>query len=81
MTDDPSEPARENPFSHGESPAPDAPPWADADEAASGLPHDADRSGAFALDMARLWVQQHQKTAMLGAFALGTFVGALLRDS
>lgn len=79
MTDAPSEPATETPFSHGEPSAPDAPPWADA-EAAGGPPHGAD-TGAFALDMARLWVQQHQKTAMLGAFALGTFVGALLRDS
>jgi hypothetical protein len=40
-----------------------------------------DRSASMALDMARLWVQQHQKAAMLGAFAVGTFVGALLRNS
>lgn len=37
-------------------------------------------SPSFALDMARLWVQRHQKASMLGAFAAGVFVGALLRD-
>jgi hypothetical protein len=39
-----------------------------------------DVSPSFALDVARLWVQRHQKASMLGAFAVGVFVGALLRD-
>jgi len=38
-----------------------------------------DRS-AFALDMARMWMKEHQKATMLGAFAVGVFAGALLRD-
>lgn len=37
-------------------------------------------SASFAVDVARLWVREHQKPAMLGAFAVGVFVGALLRD-
>lgn len=32
------------------------------------------------MDLARMWVQEHQKTAMLGAFAAGVFIGALVRD-
>ncbi|PSQ78199.1 MAG: hypothetical protein BRD35_01955 [Bacteroidetes bacterium QH_7_62_13] len=34
----------------------------------------------FALDLARLWVEEHQTTTMLGAFAVGVFVGALFRE-
>lgn len=34
----------------------------------------------MAVEMARLWVRDHQTTSMLGAFAVGVFVGALLRD-
>ncbi len=37
-------------------------------------------SSSFAKDMARSWVQQHQKATMLGAFAVGVFVGVMLRD-
>lgn len=32
------------------------------------------------LDMARLWVREHQKASMLGAFAVGVFAGSWLRD-
>jgi hypothetical protein len=39
----------------------------------------SDRS-AFALKMARLWVEEHQTATMLGAFATGVVVGALFRD-
>lgn len=39
-----------------------------------------DASTSFYLDMAKLWVQEHKKASMLGAFAVGVFVGALLRD-
>ena len=38
-----------------------------------------DRS-AFALDMARMWVKEHQTATMLGAFAVGVFTGSILRD-
>lgn len=38
-----------------------------------------DRS-TVALDMARMWVKDHQRTTMLGAFAVGVFVGALFRE-
>lgn len=31
-------------------------------------------------DMARMWVREHQKASMLGAFAIGVFAGAWLRD-
>jgi hypothetical protein len=34
----------------------------------------------LALDLARLWVEEHQTTTMLGAFAVGVFVGALFRE-
>lgn len=48
-------------------------------ESSPDAPSMGDRS-AFALDMARLWVKEHQTTTMLGAFAVGVFVGSLLRD-
>jgi hypothetical protein len=31
-------------------------------------------------EMASLWVREHQTASMLGAFATGVFLGALLRD-
>lgn len=31
--------------------------------------------------MARVWVREHQKASMLGAFALGVFTGAWFRSS
>jgi hypothetical protein len=34
----------------------------------------------MALSMARVWVKEHQEAVMLGAFAAGVAVGALLRD-
>jgi len=37
-------------------------------------------SAGFAYEMAKMWVQDHQKEAMVGAFAAGVFLGALLRD-
>jgi hypothetical protein len=30
--------------------------------------------------MARTWIKQHQEASMLGAFAVGVFVGAYVRD-
>lgn len=38
-----------------------------------------DRS-AFALEMTQMWIREHQTTSMLGAFAVGVFIGAYLRD-
>lgn len=56
-------------------PQTDAPPWnARADDPMEGL------SPSLAVDVARIWVQRHQKASMLGAFAVGVFVGAMLRD-
>lgn len=34
----------------------------------------------FALEMGRMWVRDNLTTSMLGAFAAGVFLGALLRD-
>jgi hypothetical protein len=52
----------------------------EADEVPGGDPSSWSGRSAFALDMARMWVKEHQKTTMLGAFAVGVFVGALSRD-
>lgn len=54
----------------------DAPPW-EREKPEFGQ---EEMEESFAVDMARLWVKQHQKATMLGAFAVGVFVGALLRD-
>lgn len=35
---------------------------------------------SFALSAAKHWVREHQKASMLGALAVGVFVGALLRE-
>ena len=51
----------------------DVPPWTEHEDDA------LDGSPSFAVNMARMWVQQHQKASMLGAFAVGVFVGAMLR--
>ncbi|PSQ95798.1 MAG: hypothetical protein BRD55_09220 [Bacteroidetes bacterium SW_9_63_38] len=34
----------------------------------------------MAWDLTRMWVEEHQTPAMLGAFAVGVFAGAYLRD-
>ncbi len=50
---------------------------------ASGI---VDREPAVSLDPAEMmtealaWIEQNQTLAMLGAFALGVFIGALMRD-
>jgi len=77
MADSPPDPDSGDsrpPFS---SPAegPDAPSWEGETENLGD-----DLSPSFALDMARLWVRRHQKASMLGAFGVGVFIGALLRD-
>lgn len=35
---------------------------------------------SLAWTVGRTWVEDHQEAAMLGAFAVGVFVGALFRD-
>lgn len=74
---------------------PTAPPGADASThrtaSAHGSAHApspdrmADPADTFdqthlALELAKEWVRQHQTAAMIGAFAVGAFVGALMRD-
>ena len=41
---------------------------------------DAFATSRFAVEMAKGWVRQHQTAAMVGAFAVGAFIGALMRD-
>jgi len=48
-----------------------------------GRPQDreSNASGAgFAYEMAKMWIRDHQKAVMVGAFATGVFLGALMRD-
>lgn len=68
-TSEPSEHAGRSSFSREEES-----PFGDsaADEAFS--------ESQLAVEMAKEWVRQHQTAAMLGAFAVGAFVGALMRD-
>lgn len=78
MADPSADPDAPDPFSSPSSApnGPEAPPWA-SDPEASG----PDMSSAsFAADVARMWVQRNQKATMLGAFAVGVFVGAMLRE-
>lgn len=65
-TDDPSR----DPYSHRTTSS-------FGDDAAS---DDAFSESQIAIEMAKEWVRQHQTAAMLGAFAVGAFVGALMRD-
>lgn len=65
----------DRPFSSSAE-GPNAPSWEGGSEEVLG----DENAPSFALDMARLWVQQHQKATMLGAFGVGVFIGALLRD-
>jgi hypothetical protein len=72
------DPAPGDPSTSSRAPFEDADPpsWDQEDEMKmpDGL------SSSLAKDMARSWVQQHQKATMLGAFGVGVFVGVLLRD-
>lgn len=76
MADSAPDSASRDPFSSPDAGDPDSPPWASEEDAPGG----DDLSPSFAVDVARLWVRRHQKASMLGAFAVGVFVGALLRD-
>lgn len=75
MSDEASESSTADEFTSSFE-SPEDPDWdVPGEEGSSG-----GASASFALDMARLWVQEHQKASMLGAFAVGVFVGAMLRD-
>lgn len=39
-----------------------------------------ERQGESALEGVQQWVRQNQLVAVIGAFALGTFIGAMMRD-
>lgn len=73
MAESRPDPDSPDPFADTSDEAPDPPAWGDA-------PEDEQGASSFATDMARLWVRRHQKASMLGAFAVGVFVGAMLRD-
>lgn len=82
MTEPSSDPESQDPFSSSSLPDEErgdenveTPPWD-----TEGPEFGEDVDGSFAVDMARLWVKRHQKAAMLGAFGIGVFVGALLQD-
>ena len=78
MTDAASDPG--DSFSASSAPTREFERHGEADEFPGGDHSSWSARSAFALDMARMWVKEHQKTAMLGAFAVGVFVGALSRD-
>lgn len=78
MPDAPSD--ANDPFSAPSSPDPGGErDWNEGEHPGGGAPSWGDRS-AFAMEMARMWVKEHQTATMLGAFAAGVFVGALSRD-
>lgn len=77
MDDASPEPEADDSISSSSSPRDTDAPFGEKEEDASPT---NDFSPSFAGDVARIWVQEHQKATMLGAFAVGVFVGALLRD-
>ena len=78
MTD--ASPNANDPFSAPSAPDPGMDRgWDEGELSGEGALSWADRS-AFAMEMARMWVKEHQTATMLGAFAVGVFVGSLSRD-
>lgn len=57
----------------------ESPPW-DAPSASEGASPSFEEQSSFAWEMAKMWIKEHQTTAMLGAFAVGVFAGALFRE-
>lgn len=56
------------------------PPFGAKEHAAADAPAtDGFSEAQFALELGKEWIRQHQTAAMLGAFAIGAFVGALMR--
>lgn len=78
MANPSTEPDRGEPSVSSSSPfdGDDPPSW--KEDAEMSMPDGV--SSSFAKEMARSWVQRHQKATMLGAFAVGVFVGTMLRD-
>ncbi|WP_103021211.1 hypothetical protein [Salinibacter altiplanensis] len=78
MADPSSDPASGDPSLSSGSPFEntDPPSWDQEDPVT--MPDGV--SSSLAKDMARSWVQQHQKATMIGAFGVGVFVGVMLRD-
>lgn len=76
MSEDSSEPNATDDAPSSAPEEPDPPEW----EAGIDDPSGEGSSATFALDVTRLWIEQHQKASMLGAFAVGVFIGAMLRD-
>lgn len=68
-----SRPLGDDPFSGPKGPPDPSPSGSGAGFASSG-------EVAFALDVAKMWLRDYQKEAMVGAFATGVFLGSLLRD-
>lgn len=62
------------------APSPDAFSSADGPGDMGPLSGGTDATVSLAVDMARMWVREHQKASMLGAFAIGVFTGAWMRD-
>ena len=52
----------------------------DPESFSSSSPSSKGGQSKFILNMAEMWVKEHQEAAMLGAFAFGVFVGSLFRD-
>lgn len=76
MTEDSPNASAEDPFSASGSEG--RPFGQDAAHRGRSTQQETDAS-SLALEMAQVWVEEHQKASMLGAFAVGVFVGALLR--
>jgi len=47
---------------------------------ANGPRNDSEKNLSLVLDLGSMWVRERQKGAMLGAFAIGVFAGAWLRE-
>lgn len=58
----------------------DVPPWEEQRGDSIDQGSIDEFSPSFATEMARMWVKRHQKASMLGAFAVGVFAGAMLRE-
>lgn len=76
MADEASENEPQSTFDASSSEEAEPPEWAADPSGATGL----GSSASLAADVAKLWIQEHQKKSLLGAFAVGVFVGAMLRD-
>lgn len=76
----PGDPSAADPENEDDPPFQQDPPFADASpEESSPFSASGDQL-SFAWNVARMWIKEHQQASMLGAFALGIFVGAYIRD-